>query len=332
MEKRYYGNDYGYGAHRRILERLLAVNGEARAGYGCDDITGRVEREILKMCGLEEGCVRFLAGGTQTNIVAIDWLLHPGEGVLCSEDAHINVHESGGIENCGHKVIVLPSEEGKIRAEDVDAYMESFYADATWRHKVRPGMVYISQPTELGTLYGLEELERLSAVCRQWDLRLYADGARLVYGLASAANDVSLQDMGRLLDAFYIGGTKAGTLFGEALVLREPDADGRFFTAVKRHGALLAKGWLAAVQFEVLLCEGLYREIGEAAIAEADSVSREIETMGGRRLIDSKTNQRFYEVENRQLQQLREKYVFEIWGAEGKDRTAVRFVTGCRGS
>lgn len=323
-------NDYSIGCHARILERLAEENGRYRSGYGCDAETERVRGEILRMCGLARGSVYFLTGGTQTNLVAIDRLAPPGEGVLCTEDAHINVHEAGAIEGAGHKVITVDSADGKLSAETVDAYMRDFYADATWPHRVLPAMVYISQPTELGTLYSRAELEALGETCRRHDLRLYADGARLVYALASHRNDVTLRDLARECDGFYIGGTKAGLLFGEALVMKRPDDDRRLFTLIKRHGALTAKGWLAAVQFDELLCKGLYKEIGATALAEADAISAELERLGARRYIDSPTNQRFYEVSSALLQQIREKYVFEIWGVEGAERSVVRFVTSVR--
>ena len=207
-------SDYTRGAHPKVIERLVQTNLYSTPGYGEDEFCASASKLILEECGLPEGAVYFLVGGTQTNRLMVDALISQVQGVICTPEAHINVHEAGAIEATGHKVLPIPSTQGKLSADTLDKYMSNFYADATWPHMVIPGMVYISQPTELGTLYSLAELQRLREVCDKWHLKLYVDGARLIYGLASPYNDVSLRDMGAIFDAFYIGGTKAGLLFG----------------------------------------------------------------------------------------------------------------------
>ncbi len=241
--------DYMEGAHPEIIRRLTETNLEQTSGYGNDAHTANAEKLILEACGLPDGKVYFLVGGTQTNATVIDGLLSRHEGVLSAESGHINVHEAGAIEAAGHKVLTLPSHEGKVSAADVESYITSFYADETYEHMVAPGMLYISHPTEMGTLYSLSELEALSAICSRAGIPLFMDGARLGYGLA-AETDVTLKDIARLCDIFYIGGTKVGALFGEAVVSKKPIP--HFKTLIKQHGAMLAKGRLLGIQFETL--------------------------------------------------------------------------------
>ena len=236
-----FDSDYMAGAHPEVLDRLVATNMELTVGYGNDEYCAEACRLVREACSAPDAEVMFLVGGTQTNAVAIDGVLRRHEGVLAAESGHIAVHESGAIEASGHKVLTLPHRDGKVSAEDVDRYIREFYADATYQHMVAPGMLYISQPTEYGTLYTLAELEALSAVCRKWEIPLFVDGARLGYALASPATDVTLKDLARLCDVFYIGGTKCGAMFGEAVVMRKGLVP-HFFTIIKQQGALLAKG------------------------------------------------------------------------------------------
>ena len=319
--------DYIRGAHPSVLEGVVRTNMEASPGYGLDDHCRRAERLILEECGIPEGRVCFLVGGTQTNACVIDALLHPHQGVVCAETGHINVHEAGAIEASGHKVLALPSGDGKIRASALKDCVERFYADATYEHCVFPGMVYISHPTEVGTLYGLDELEALGSECRRLGMPLFMDGARLVYGLAADGTDVSLKDIARICDVFYIGGTKAGTLFGEAVVVRVPELLPHFFTLVKRHGALLAKGRLLGVQFETLFSGGLYKEIGEHAVRMAIKLKEGFVSNGYRLCVDSPTNQQFIILPNEVMDKLACKAEFSVWGVRGQKETAVRFVT-----
>lgn len=319
--------DYMEGAHPDILRRLVETNLEQTVGYGNDAYCRRAKELIKQACGLTEGCVHLLVGGTQTNATVIDGLLARHEGVLAAETAHINVHESGAIEASGHKVLTLPAHEGKLRAEEVDRYVTDFYRDETYGHMVAPGMVYISQSTEYGTLYSLAELERLSAVCRKHRIPLYVDGARLGYALAAETADVTLQDVARLADVFYIGGTKVGALFGEAVVVTRDDLLPHFFPLIKQHGALLAKGRLLGIQFETLFTDGLYLRLGRHAIAMAMKLKRAFVSKGYRLFIDSPTNQQFVVLPNEDLDRLMQVATFEIWGIRGERETPVRFVT-----
>lgn len=319
--------DYMEGAHPDILRRLVETNLEQTAGYGNDAYCRRAKTLIAQACGLSEGQVHLLVGGTQTNATVIDGLLARHEGVLAAETAHINVHESGAIEASGHKVLTLPAHEGKLRAEEVDRYVTDFYRDETYEHMVAPGMVYISQSTEYGTLYSLAELERLSAVCRKHRIPLYVDGARLGYALAAETADVTLQDVARLADVFYIGGTKVGALFGEAVVVTRDDLLPHFFPLIKQHGALLAKGRLLGIQFETLFTDGLYLRLGRHAIAMAMKLKRAFVSKGYRLFIDSPTNQQFVVLPNEDLDRLMQVATFEIWGIRGERETPVRFVT-----
>ncbi len=320
----HFDTDYMEGAHPEILRRLNETNFEQTAGYGNDSHTANAEKLILEACGLPDGKVYFLVGGTQTNSTVIDGLLARHEGVLSVESGHINVHEAGAIEATGHKVLTLPSHDGKVSAEDVQNYISSFYADETYEHMVAPGMLYISHPTEMGTLYSLAELEELSAVCRKEGIPLFMDGARLGYGLA-ADNDVTLKDIARLCDVFYIGGTKVGALFGEAVVCRK--AIPHFKTLIKQHGAMLAKGRLLGIQFETLFTDNLYGKISEHAIAMAMKLRSGFIAAGYRPYNESRTNQQFFYLANSDLERLQKVASFELWGPKGKTETLVRFVT-----
>lgn len=322
--------DYMEGAHPDILRRLADTNLEQTPGYGCDPHTEHARELIRRACAAPEAEIHFLVGGTQTNATVIDGLLRRHEGVLAAESGHINVHEAGAIEAAGHKVLTLPQHNGKVRAADVKAYIDRFYRDETWPHMVAPGMLYISHPTEFGTLYSREELEALHAVCRRHHIPLYLDGARLSYALAASSDAPempSLPDIARLCDVFYIGGTKTGALFGEAVVITRPKLLPHFFTLVKQHGALLAKGRLLGIQFETLFTDGLYLRIARRAIATAMKLKAAMRAKGYRTWIDSPTNQQFFVLPNREIDRLGQYASFELWGARGEEESVVRFVT-----
>lgn len=324
----HFDSDYMRGAHPEVMRRLAETNMEQTVGYGCDQYTAKAQQLILQQCGLHgQGKVHLLVGGTQTNATVIDALLRHHEGVLAADTAHINVHEAGAIEATGHKVLTLPAHMGKLKAGDVESYIDNFYKDETYSHMVAPGMVYISHPTELGTLYSLNELECLSLVCRKANIPLYLDGARLAYGLASPATDVTMRDIARLCDVFYIGGTKAGTLFGEAVVETRQGLLPHFFPLVKQHGALLAKGRLLGIQFETLFTDNLYLRMGHNAVSKAIRLKQAFTAKGYRLYIDSPTNQQFFIVPNTDIDRLMKVATFELWGPHGQQETPVRFVT-----
>ena len=265
----HFDSDYMEGAHPEILRRLTETNLEQTPGYGSDRYTVQAREKIRAACGCPEAAIHFLVGGTQTNATVIGSLLAPYQGVLAAGTGHIATHESGAIEAGGHKVLPLPQTDGKISAADLAHWLSSFYQDENWEHMVPPGMVYLSHPTEYGTLYTKAELEAIHQVCRQYQLRLYLDGARLGYGLMADGTDVTLEDLARLCDVFYIGGTKVGALFGEAVVIPQPNLIPHFFTLIKQHGALLAKGRLLGLQFDTLFTDGLYFRIARHAIEMA---------------------------------------------------------------
>lgn len=321
----YFDSDYMTGAHPEVLDRLVETNSLHTPGYGTDIFCRKAKELILKECELEEGEVFFLEGGTQTNATVIDRLLSRNDGVIAADTSHINVHEAGAIEAWGHKVIVLPAIDGKLTASQINDYIVTFYQDDTYLHMVRPAMVYISFPTELGTIYSRPELESIYGVCRKFDIPLYIDGARMAYGLATS-DDLSLKEIARLCDVFYIGGTKCGSLFGEAVVARNKDLLPRFFSLMKLHGALLAKGRLLGVQFEALFSNGLYGRIGRHGVALAEKLKKGFLKKGYSTFIDSPTNQQFFLLPNEVIDVLREKVSFELWGARGVDETPVRFV------
>lgn len=318
--------DYMEGAHPEVMRRLVETNLEQSPGYGLDPHTAHARELIRRACGAPDAEVYLLVGGTQTNATVIDGLLRRHEGVLAATTGHINVHEAGAIEAAGHKVLTLPEHEGKVRVEEVERYIDDFYRDETCEHMVTPGMLYISHPTELGTLYTLTELEALHEVCRRHAIPLYMDGARLSYALAAEENTLSLHDIARLCDVFYIGGTKTGLLFGEAVVAH-PGLLPHFFTLVKQHGALLAKGRLLGLQFETLFTDGLYLRIARQAITTARRLREALLRKGYRPYIDSPTNQLFFVLPNSEIDRLSQYATFELWGARGKEESVVRFVT-----
>lgn len=323
----HFDSDYMAGAHPTVLRRLTETNLEMTVGYGADAYSESARARIREACGTPNALVQFLVGGTQTNATVIDALLRRHEGVLAADTGHINVHESGAIEHSGHKVLPLPSHNGKVSAADVERYLTDFYNDDTYEHMVAPGMLYITQPTELGTLYSLSELEALSTLCHQHHIPLYLDGARLAYALGAPQADFTLRDIARLCDVFYIGGTKCGTLFGEAVVAPEPEQLPHFFPLVKQHGALLAKGRLQGVQFEALFTNELYWQIGREAVALALRIRDAFTAKGFPTAIDSPTNQQFFILPNIVIDKLLQNASFEYWGPRGETESTVRFVT-----
>lgn len=323
----HFDSDYMAGAHPEILEALVCTNLEHTAGYGNDPYTAEAKALIRKAVGVDDAQVFFLVGGTQTNATVIDGILARHEGVVAADSGHIAVHESGAIEASGHKVLTLPHHEGKLRAEEVERYIEDFYADETYPHMVAPGMVYISQPTEYGTIYSLAELEALGAVCRKHAIPLYIDGARLGYGLKAEGADFTLKDVARIADVFYIGGTKVGALFGEAVVVTNPKLLRNLFPLVKQHGALLAKGRLLGLQFGVLFRDGLYERIGEKAVKHAITIRESFRKAGYEVVIESPTNQQFLRLPNEVIDRLRQDMSFDYWGSRGEKESIVRFVT-----
>lgn len=324
----HFDSDYTAGAHPEVLGRLVATNAEHTAGYGNDPYTAHAKALIREAIGSADAEVMFLVGGTQTNATAIDGLLSRWEGVLAAESGHIAVHEAGAIEASGHKVLTLPHYAGKVKAEDVEHYIAEFYADETYPHMVAPGMLYISQPTEYGTIYSRRELESLSEVCHKHSIPLYIDGARLGYALAAEGADFTLGDIARLADVFYIGGTKLGTLFGEALVCTNRALLPNLFPLVKQHGALLAKGRLLGVQFEAMFSNGLYERIGREAVKHAIRLSEAFRSAGYEVVIESPTNQQFFRLPNDTIDRLRQEVSFDYWGPRGEKESIVRLVTG----
>ena len=322
-----FDSDYMAGAHPEVLDALVRTNMELTAGYGNDPYTAEAKELIRKATGCADAEVMFLVGGTQTNATVIDGILARHEGVLAAESGHIAVHESGAIEASGHKVLTLPHYDGKVKAKDVERFIREFYADETYQHMVAPGMLYISQPTEYGTIYSLKELTELSEVCHSHNIPLYIDGARLGYALGAEEADFSLEDIARLVDVFYIGGTKMGTLFGEAVVVTNRSLLKNFFPLVKQHGALLAKGRLLGLQFGAMFRDGLYERLGRHAVQLATQLREIFRTAGYDVVIESPTNQQFVRLPNSVIDTLRQNASFDYWGPRGKEESIVRFVT-----
>ena len=322
-----FASDYMRGAHPKLLQRLAETNMDVTAGYGQDPYCESARKRIREACACPEAQVEFLVGGTQTNAVMIDAFLRPYEGVIAADTGHVSSHEAGAIEAAGHKVLTLPHRGGKLAAEAVEAYLEVFFADENHAHMVQPGMVYISQPTEYGTLYTKAELAGLRAVCDRYRLPLYADGARLAYALACRQNDVTLADLAKLCDAFYIGGTKCGALFGEAVVVPDPKALPHLFTLIKQHGALLAKGRLLGIQFDELFRDDLYLHIGEPAIRAADRIRAALRENGYRLFFETPANQVFCIMENGRLRAFGEKVEYSFWEKYDESHTVIRLAT-----
>ena len=322
----FFENDYGEGAHPAVLAHLAETNMEHLSGYGVDPYCASAKEKILNACGCPGGNVFFLVGGTQTNAVVIGSLLRRHVGVVAANSGHVSVHEAGAIEYTGHKVLEIGQENGKINAGELRAYMERFYGDGNHEHMVFPGMVYISHPTEYGTLYTKAELEAISGVCRAWKIPLYVDGARLGYGLASRETDVTLEDMARYADVFYIGGTKVGALCGEAVVFPH-GAPVYFMTMVKQQGALLAKGRLLGAQFDALFTDNLYLQISKNAIQTADRLKQALKEKNYQLLLDSPTNQIFVILEDEKLEELKKHVRYSFWEKSDDTHTVIRLAT-----
>ncbi len=323
----HFDTDYMEGALPQVMQALVDTNLQQTAGYGQDRHTAEARQLIRQACEAPDALVQFMVGGTQTNATVIDALLRRHEGVLCAETAHINVHESGAVEHSGHKVLALPATDGKLTAQQVDEYITDFYRDDTYEHMVAPGMLYLTQPTELGTMYSLAELQEMKAVCLKHNIPLYIDGARLAYALASPYADFTLPDIARLADVFYIGGTKCGLLFGEAVVAPDPQRLPHFFPLVKQHGALVAKGRLQGVQFATLFRNGLYVEAARHAVQLALRLKEALQAKGYRMAIASPTHQQFVTLPNAVLDRLLQVATMEVWGTRGAEQTTVRLVT-----
>ena len=320
-------SDYTEGAHPKVLSALIDTNLETVVSYGGDKYSASAAEKIKAACASPDSDVYFLTGGTQTNQIVISSLLKRYEGVIAATTGHVNVHEAGAIEFSGHKVLTLPSHDGKISAAELEEYVDSFYKDPSFDHMVFPGMVYISHPTELGTLYTKAELEAISKVCREKEIYLYLDGARLGYGLMSDETDVTFADVARLTDVFYIGGTKVGALCGEAVVFKKGVMPKRFSTMVKQNGAMLAKSRLLGVQFDALFTDGLYFEVGRHGIDMANRLKKIFASHGIEFSCQSPTNQQFVYLDDETFGKLDGKVKFELWERCSDGRVSYRFVT-----
>ena len=319
-------SDYNQGAHPEILRRLCETNFETTSGYGTDKFCDTAKEKIKAACECQNAEVHFLTGGTQTNAIVIDSLIRPYDGVIAAETGHIATHEAGAIEYTGHKVLTIPQHNGKISPYELREYLHSFSIDENRSHMVQPGIVYISHPTEYGTLYTKAELTEISEICSSYSIPLYMDGARLGYGLASLDADLTLPDIARLCDAFYIGGTKVGALFGEAIVFTK-NAPKNFMTITKQHGALLAKGRLLGIQFDTLFTDRLYFEISKNAIEKSELMKEIFKEKGYSFYMETSTNQQFILLENSQMEALKEKVAFSFWERTDENHSVVRFAT-----
>lgn len=320
-------NDYSEGAHPAILEALVRTNLQQEPGYGDDAFCASAREKIRVACADPAADVFFLAGGTQTNQVVISSMLASYQGVVACETGHVSVHEAGAIEFTGHKVLTVPQHEGKMHADELDAYLATFFADNNHDHMVFPGMAYISHPTEYGTLYTLTELEALHEVCARWGIPLFMDGARLGYALVTPGSDVTLPDVARLCDVFYIGGTKVGALIGEAVVFPRAGMPAHFLTMVKQRGALLAKGRVLGIQFDALFTEDLYTRIARNAITCADTLRAAFKERGYQFLVENPTNQVLVVLDNERLKELERQVAVSFWEKVDDSHTAVRFAT-----
>lgn len=320
--------DYLEGCLPEVLERLAETNMEQTHGYGFDPFCESATEKIREACGNNRARVHFLIGGTQTNATVISSVLKPYQAVICAATGHINVHETGAVEHGGHKILAVPSNDGKVRASQVELVMESYDRDHQKIHVVQPGMVYISFPTEVGTIYSKQELEKLYAVCRKWNIPLYVDGARLGYGLASPECDITMKDLAALCDVFYIGGTKQGALFGEAVVFTKPGFAEDFSHNIKQNGGMLAKGRLLGLQFDTLFTDNLYEKYSDHAIRLALKIRDMLTAKGIDFLYGSPTNQQFPVFEDSKLAELEAAgFSFDFWEKVDATHTAVRICT-----
>ena len=323
----FFNCDYTEGAHPRILERLTETNMEQTIGYGMDDHCKHAAELIKKECQKEDVDVHFLVGGTQTNVTVIDAALKPYQGVICAGTGHINVHETGAVEASGHKCITIPSEDGKIYEPQVRQILADHFANGGDEHMVQPKMVYISNPTELGTIYSKAELKALYALCKEYGAYLFLDGARLGYGLMCKENDLTMADIAAYTDVFYIGGTKVGALFGEAVVITNSDLKTDFRYNIKQHGGMLAKGRLLGIQFETLFEDGLYYEIAKHAMKMAELINDKMEKLGVEYYVASPTNQIFVVLPDEVIAELATSYKLENMGRVDDTHTAMRICT-----
>lgn len=323
----HFENDYNKGAHPELLNALIETNDQGLSGYGTDSYCQQAADKIREVCSCPQAEVEFLVGGTQTNQVVISSMLASYEGVIAAETGHVSSHEAGAIEFSGHKVLTLPSHNGKLLASEVATYIETFYADGNYQHMVFPGMVYISHPTEYGTLYSKAELEELSKICKHYQIPLFIDGARLGYGLAAKDTDVDFPTIAALSDVFYIGGTKMGALAGEAVVFTKKNRPKQFTTIVKQHGALLAKGRLLELAFDRFFTDDLYLKIGKHAIDLAEELKIILEEKGYSFYLKSPTNQQFVIVENTKLTDLAKNVAYSFWEKYDDHHTVIRLAT-----
>lgn len=323
----FFHNDYNEMCHEKVFEKIAACSAKKVPGYGRDHWCELAANKIRKACNNEELAVHFLVGGTQTNLTVIDACLRSHQGVISAETGHIHVHETGSIEACGHKILALPTNDGKISAAQVEKLMLAHLGDSDAEHTVQPKMVYISNPTELGTIYYKEELTALHTVCRKYGLYLFMDGARLGYGLTARDNDLTLTDLAELTDVFYIGGTKCGAMFGEAVVFSNPVIAQDFRYLIKQHGGMLAKGWLLGVQFATLMEDNLYFSICKHANEQADAIRNTVKAAGYSFLAETSTNQVFPILPDALLDKLKDKVTFTEQGRVNETSRAVRFCT-----
>ena len=319
--------DYNEGAHQRILERLMETNLEQTVGYGEDHYCAEAKNTIRNVLSRSDVDVHFLVGGTQANATVISSVLRPHQGVLCAGSGHINVHETGAIEHGGHKVLAIPAVGGLLTAESIREAMEEHLAEDGPEHTVQPGMVYISFSSEVGTVYSLEQLKAISSVCREYSLPLFIDGARMGYGLASEGCDVTLSDITSLADVFYIGGTKQGALFGEAVVIVNEALKKDFRYFIKQNGGMLAKGRLLGIQFQTLFEDGLYFELSRHAVSLALRIRDAFAEKGYGFLVESPSNQQFPILPNDVMERLSKEFMFSVWKKVDASHTAVRFCT-----
>ena len=323
----YFHNDYNEACHPAVLEKLKENLGKQMGGYGEDTSCENAAAMIRSVCDDDSLAVHFLVGGTQTNLTVISAALRPHQAAIGAQTAHINVHETGAIEATGHKVIGLPTKDGKISAAQIRKFVHTHYADASHEHIPQPKLVYLSNPTELGTIYSLAELSEISATCKELNLYLFVDGARLGYGLAAKGNDVTFADLAKLTDVFYIGGTKVGALFGEAVVISNAALAEDFRYIMKRHGAMLAKGWLLGLQYEALMEDNLYLKISAHADAMADRIRATLFELRYPLLVEGITNQIFPILPDRLLDKLKENFTFSEQERVDEAHRAVRFCT-----
>lgn len=327
QQKLLFASDYQEGAHPEILKRLAETNFEKSTGYGLDKYSNAARQKIRIACGIPDAEIHFLVGGTQANAVVIDSLLRPYEGIIAADTGHVNVHEAGAIEFGGHKVLTVSQKHGKLSAEAIHACLAAYWGDENRDHMVMPGMVYLSQPTEYGTLYSLSEMTAIHSICSDYQIPLYVDGARLAYALGCDQNDISLSDLARLADVFYIGGTKCGALFGEAVIFPRPGTVPHFFTIVKQHGALLAKGRIAGIQFDTLFTDDLYIRGGRTGIHAANRIRNALSQKGYRFFIESPTNQIFLLLDHQQLAHLSEGIEMSFIEVPDEAHTVMRIAT-----